>query len=332
MNKHIYLLIIFLAGLLTSCGSAVSVLSFDQLHPAEISIPSEIRHVGVVNNMVPRANEPSNDLILGIFQGEGTACSEALAANLADSKFFDQIIICDSALQSKVADYSVDPKLSADKVNQLTTDLGVDLLISLEALWIETSKKQILYPGWEAPIPALQATVKSLVRVYLPGRLQPLYSITPTDSVYCDLAGAISEKNIVEEATKMVANKISNYLVPTWKPIDRVYYSGGSVEMRDAVICIQEGDWQAAQDCWKLLYDRLRKGAMKARAAYNIALSFEMLGNVEEAMEWLKKSGEYVTSKSQEEQLVNLYSQELRSRMQQMISLKSQMARFNENL
>lgn len=330
MKKYVYILGLFLSGILSSCGS-VEVLTYDQLRPAEISLPTEIRQVGVVNNMSQRAKAPSNDLYIGLLQGEGKDFTEVLAGDLADSKYFDQVIICDSALQDKNAEITIDPKLSVETVSQLASNLGVDLLISMEGLWVETAKKQIQYPGWDALIPALQATLTPLVRVYLPGRSQPLYTLSPSDSIYWDLGTPLSEKIVLDEATRIVAGKITNYLVPTWKSVDRVYFVGGCVEMRDASICMNEGDWQEAQNTWKGLYDRLRKGKTKARAAYNIALSYEMLGNIEEALSWIRKSEQFVAPSSQEEQLVKKYTEVLKSRMQEMVSLNSQMSRFNHN-
>ena len=330
MKRYIYIVGLLLSGILMSCGS-IDVLTYDQLQPAEISFPAEIRHVGVVNNMAQRASKPSGELIIGVLQGEGKDLTEAVAGNLADSKYFDQVIICDSVFQDKDAEITIDPKFTSEAVSEVASDLGVDLLISLEGLWVETAKKKIQYPGWDALIPALQATVTPLVRVYLPGRTQPLYTLSPSDSIFWDLGYPLSEKIVLDEATRIVASKVTNYLVPTWEPADRVYFSGGCVEMRDAAVCLHEGDWNEAQQIWKTLYDRLRKGKTKARAAYNIALSYEMLGNVDEAINWIKKSGQYAGQNSQEEQLVKHYSQELNSRMLEMVSLKSQMNRFNDN-
>ena len=330
MKKYIYLIGLLLSAFFTSCGS-VSVLTYDQLCPADLSFPSGIRQVGVVNNSAPRAVKPSGDLILGVFQGEGTALSEALATNLADSKFFDQVIICDSALQDMGTDPIADPELSVDKVNLLTTDLGVDLLISIEALWVQTSKKKIQYPGWDIPIDALQATATPLVRIYLPGKAHPLYTMTPSDSIFCDLGAPLSEKIILDEVTKMMADKVTNYLVPTWKQVERPYFTGGGIEMRDAAVCINEGNWQEAQNYWKSFYDRLKKGNMKARVSYNIALSYEMLGDLEEALKWIHQSAEYAKANTQEEQLIKHYSHALTRRIQEMVSLNSQMNRFNNN-
>ena len=329
MKKYIYVIELLLGGLLASCGS-VDVLTYDQLHPAELSFPAEIRQVGVVNNMAHR-EVPMNDLILGVVQGEGPAVTEALAGALADSKYFDQVVICDSALQAKDADVTVDPMLSIERVNQLTSDLGVDMLVSMEGMWVETAKKQVEYPGLNALIPVVQATVTPVLRLYLPNRSQPMSTLTLPDSIYWDLGSAISEKVILKEANRIVANKIADCLVPSWKPVERVYFCGGCVEMRDAAVYLHEGSWQESQDLWKELYNRLRKGKTKAKAAYNIALSYEMLGNLDEALVWVKKSAEFVAPQSEEEKLIQYYTAALNRRIQEMVSLKSQMSRFNDN-
>ena len=317
-------------GLLASCGS-IDMLTYDQLLPAEISFPTDIRQIGVVNNM-PRRNSPSrSELRIGVLTGEGSAATEELAGSLADSKYFEEVVICDSALQSVDADPEKDPMLSNEMVNSLSRDLGVDMLVSLERLWIETSKKEILYPGWDVPFPVVQATVTPVVRLYLPERSQPLHTISLSDSLFWETGVPLSEQKVLKEATELASSKLAALMAPSWIQTERIYFSGGSVEMRDAAVCLQEGSWQDAQDTWKGLYDRLRKGNNKAKAAYNIALSYEMLGDVEKAHEWICKSLELVSSNSQEEQIVKSYAVELDKRIKEVRSLKIQMSRFNDN-
>lgn len=330
MRMKKYIIGLLLGGVLTACATA-DVLTYDQLQPAEINFPAEIRQVGIVNNMPLRANAPTNDLILGVMQGEGSSVAETLAGTLADSKYFNEVVICDSALQQRQVNEMNDPQLSADQIQTLSRDLGVDMLIACEGLWVETTKKQVQYPGWDMSLPVILATITPVVRLYLPDRVQPLHTIVLKDSLLCDIDTPISEKLLLEESTKLAANKIANYLVPSWTQTDRVYFSGGCVEMRDAAVYLHEGSWQEAQDIWMGLYNQLRKGKTKARAAYNIALSYEMLGNVEEALKWIKQSQKFVAQNSKEQQLVKLYAEELERRMKEVVSLKSQMGRFNDN-
>ena len=330
MRKSNHFIGLLLGGLLASCATA-DVLTIDQLKPAEMNFPVEIRQVGVVDNMPGRAKMPSNELVLGVVKGERVAATEALAGALADRKYFDQVVICDSALQQTDAYDPVNPMLSVDDVRSLTDDLGVDMLVSFDGLWVETAKKQMKYPGWDAPFPVIQATVTPIVRLYLPGRKQPLHTVALTDSIFWDLSTPVSERIILKEATQLAVLKVSDYLVPRWEPVERIYYSGGSVEMRDAAVYIREGDWQEAQKTWKELYNRLRKGKAKFRAAYNIALSYEMTGDIKKAQEWIQNAEQYAAPNSQEEQIVKQYARVLTQRISEVVSLKSQMNRFSDN-
>ena len=330
MKKCIYLIGLLLGGLFVSCGSA-DLLTYDQLVPAEISFPSDIRQIGVVNNMPLSKATSQEDVPLAVVSAEGVYATEVLAGELADSKYFDQVIICDSALQAEEVDLNIDPKLSESEIQTLTRDLGVDLLVSLERLWVQIAKKEVYYPGWEIPIPVIQSTITPVVRLYVSGRAQPMHTITFTDSLFWDLSTPVTEEMIVKESSKLAASKISSRLVPSWIPAERIYFSGGGVEMRDAAILMQEGSWQEAQDTWKKLYDRLRKGKAKSKAAYNIALSYEMLGNIEEASQWVTKALSQVPSDSQEEHIMKLYAEELNRRLTEVVNLKVQMHRFNDN-
>ena len=330
MKNYFYLIGLLLGGVLASCGTA-DVLTIDQLRPAEMSFPVDLRQVGVVNNMKNRPNAPTDQLILGLVQGENVAATEAIAGALADSKFFDQVVICDSALQSEENVGLPDPILSADEVRSLSTQLGVDMLVSLEDLWVETSKQQVRYPGWDVPLSVLKTHVSPVVRLYLPSRTQPLHTIALTDSIYWDMEIPLTEKMVLEEATRLAATKVADYLTPSWKQVERVYFYGGCVEMRDAAVYLREGSWQEAQDLWKELFHRRRKGTTKARAAYNIALSYEMLGDIDQAIKWVSESQKYVSPKSNEEKIVKYYSEALANRIREVGSLKTQMHRFNDN-
>ena len=330
MSKFNHFIGLLLGGLLVSCATA-DVLTLDQLKPAEMSFPSGIRQVGIVDNMPGRAKTPSNDLVLGVVKGERVPATEALAGALADSKYFDQVIICDSALQKSGAYDTVNPILSVEDVKSLSDMLGVDMLVSLDGLWVETAKKQMKYPGWSATVPVVQATITPVVRLYLPGRTQPLHTIALTDSLFWDFSSPVNEKIILKEATQMAASKVTNYLVPRWEQVERIYFSGGSVEMRDAAVYIREGEWEEAQNTWKELYNRLRKGKTKVRAAYNIALSYEMLGDIDKAQEWIQKAQKNVAPDSQEEKIIKYYADALAHRISEVVSLKSQMNRFNDN-
>lgn len=330
MKKYVYIIGLLIGSLFASC-STLDLLTYDQLHPAELTFPKEVRYVGVVNAM-PFRTLPKNDILtFGLLEGEGSSAAEALAGALADSKYFDQVIICDSALQPKdVQPETARPQLDGDKIQLLSDDLGVDMLVSLERLWVHTEKKQITYPGWDGLIPVVCTEVTPVVRIYVPGRSRPMATINFSDSLYFDIHSVLSEKDVLAESANFAAAKVADKMVPHWIQTDRIYYTGGNVEMRDAAVYLREGDWEEAQKLWLSLYNRLKKGKAKSKAAFNIALSYEILNNIEEAELWLQKSQKYVQPGSQEEKICQHYKEQLGLRKNDVTGLKMQMNRFND--
>lgn len=326
MKKYSLYIILFVSVIVSSCSS-IRTLTFDQLSPAEVNFPYQISVVGVVNNMPSRPKAKSNILTLGKLEAEGKVAAETLAGFLADSKFFNQVIICDSALCAD--DFST--VLTPDEVNELSSMLGVDMLVSFERLFLDVEKKEYTNPGWDVSIPVLQVQVTPIVRLYIPGRQKPLVELTATDSLYFDMGYRISEKELIEEATRHATSVISNKIVPYWKTVNRLYFDGGGVEMRDAGVYVNEGNWDAARELWTQVYNRLKKGNTKFRAAYNIALSYEMTADMDKAEEWLKKASDCVKTGSEEEMVLKYYIPQFMKRKDELGKLNVQMGRFNNN-
>lgn len=326
MKKYALYIIGLVSVLMSSCAS-IQTLTFDQLSPAEVNFPYRISVVGVVNNMPFRSKPKKNILTFGQFEAEGKGAAETLAGFLADSKFFNQVIICDSALCT--SNYS--NLLSSDEVNRLSSMLGVDMLISFERLFLDVQKIEYTNPGWDASIPMIQVQVTPVVRLYMPGRQKPLLELTTTDSLYFDFSYRISEKELIDEATSHASSVLCNKIVPYWQTVSRIYFNGGCVEMRDAGVYVNEGDWDSARGLWTQVYNRQKKGVTKFRAAYNIALSYEMTGDMENAEEWLKKASDYVKPDSEEEMVLKYYISQFTKRKGDFGKLNIQMGRFDNN-
>ncbi|WP_299234832.1 DUF6340 family protein [uncultured Bacteroides sp.] len=326
MKKYALYIIGLVSAFLSSC-STVKTLTFDQLSPAEVNFPYQISVVGVVNNMPSRPAPKKNILTLGQIEAEGKQAAETLSSYLADSKYFNQVIICDSALCSDSHSVS----LSTDEVSRLSSMLGVDMIISFERLFLDVQKKELTNPGWDVSIPVLQAQVVPVVRLYIPQRQKPVAELVSKDTLYFDLVNKISEKELIDECTRHASSVICNKIVPYWQTVNRIYFDGGCVEMRDAGVYVREDDWSSARELWTKVYNRQKKGNTKFRAAYNLSLSFEMTGDMEKAEEWLKKAADCVATGSEEEMVLKYYTAQFNKRKNELGNLNVQMGRFNNN-
>lgn len=327
MKKTLFTAICIAGSLLASCSS-IQTLTFDQLYPAEITYPEQVTRVAVVNNMAP-IPEPKDGLVtIGLLEGDGKIAAETLAGALADSRYFNQVLICDSVLRSDDARPTDPSMLTPAQVDTLASQLGVDMLFSVERILMKTSRQEMLYPGFSMPLSVIEMKTTPLVRVYLPTRSTPVTTLTKPDSLYWEVSSGISDKMMVEEGSSRALTSLINDLVPYWGQTSRLYYDGGCVEMRDAAVCLRENDWAGARELWTRLYESRKKGKVKMRAAFNVALAWEMEGDVAQAAEWLKKAEACETTDANDREVLAYYTYQLNEKMKDLPRLDLQMKRF----
>lgn len=363
-RNYIILPLMALTGLLTACQS-IQQLSIDYMLPAEASFPATLRKVAVVNNMpsLPTAGQQleDNDTLQApdeiarkseIHAGDATIATEALAEALAEGNYFDQVIICDSALRAHDT-VPRDGGLSVEEVNTLAHDLKADFLIALENVQLHATTRLHYIP--EIPLHYGTVDVKTYTtcRIYLPGRQGPAGTVHCVDSIYWeepDLPAGrtqlpiIPQKELIEAASDFAGTRPVSYLLPHWVTATRYLFTGGTVDMRDAAVYVREQNWSDAITLWKRLYDR-KKGKQKIYAACNIALGYEMQDSIGTAIQWAEKAVQaaHAQAKGSAEKmdaddidpsdlsyyvLAYRYLQELQERQAGMARLKVQMQRL----
>lgn len=326
MKKYMWAGVWLVATMLVSCGGLQS-FTFDQLYPAEVTFPEQVRTVAVVNH-APSIPSPKKTLLtVGRLDGDGKVLAENLAGGLADSRYFNQVVISDSVLTPEKAGGEL---LSRAVVDSLTQVLGADMIFSIDRIQLQTAKKEIYYPGF-MPVVALDLKVRPVVRAYIPSRLMPVMTLNRVDSLLWDWDPMLSDHEVVNDASSYAASTLVNQLVPHWKSVDRVYFDGGSPDMRDAAVSLREGDWQEASRIWKDLYDSAKKGKQKSRAAFNLALACEVQGKMEDANFWINEALKNASPGSDEERAATFYATVLKARTKDFQILNLQMQRFGNN-
>ena len=263
MNKTISLIAIVTGLVLTSCGS-LQTISFEQLQAADVSFPDAVRNVAVVNNMPVYKVGDSHDVISMELKGDGKTAAEALAEEIANANYFEQVIICDSALRGQDTELREDVMLTQDEVQKLAADLGVDLIFSFDRLDIHTKRGALFIDTFDGgfSVDAVDGIVAPVIRIYIPSRERPMLSFSKQDTISWEIEPTLSDKKIVKEASEYAATMPVNYLLPHWREVSRFYFDGGNVRMRDAGVYVRENNWDSAFELWKQIYDK-GKGRQK---------------------------------------------------------------------
>lgn len=329
MRKSVVSIILVAGAMLASCSSLQTV-SFEQLQAADVSFPDAVRRVAVINNMPVLPTKDSGGTISPELEGDGKVATEALAENIANVNYFDQVVICDSVFRAHDDVPRVNVLLTKDEIAELTEDLGVDMVFSFDRIHIQTKPGVLFFPDFPMPIDAVDAVLSPIVRVYIPNRDKPLFIVAKQDTISWEIEPTLSDKKIIKEASEYAASIPVEHLLPHWREVTRFYYDGGSVEMRDAGVCLRENNWEGAYELWKAAYEK-KKGQQKMKAAFNIALYYEIKDEVEKAKEWMENARKLVKPGSKDEQLITFYSLELDDRGNKLSRLRMQMKRFEDN-
>ncbi len=366
MKKYAHnLLICFLFGV-TSCQT-IDQLSIDYLVPSDVSFPVELRRVAIVNNtsslhtnevITDSPEKLPNELARQTSYPEGDAvlAAEVMAESIAEENYFDKVVICDSVLRASDR-FARESTLSKEEVIQLTRELDVDFLISLENLQMKAVRIIRFDPVFGGYEGVVDVKVYPTVKIYLPSRSTPMVTIATHDSIFWQGSGAteqyvrsrlVSATQMAKEASAFAGTVPVQKLIPHWKTSTRYLYTGGSAGMRDAYVQTRRDKWDEACTLWLQIYET-KKPRQQMGAAYNIAVYYEMQDEIEKAEEWLFRAQELsrkvdkVESKSAESgnrveasrvpnyAMTVIYMQELQDRKNHLAKLNMQMKRFEND-
>ena len=326
-------------GLLSACQT-IEPFTIDYMIPAEVSFPESLKRVAVINNTP--AIKPEQLLIEEKEQeksywGDGTRATETLASTLADANYFDEVVICDSILRASDTQISAHP-LTVEEIDQLTRQLDVDFLISLEALIIKSKRNLSYLSGWNVNYGAIDAKVYATTRIYLPGRQNAMATIHSNDSIFWEESTIYESElyrqlpNDVEmrqQASDFAGTLPVERLLPHWRKGQRYLYGGSNVGFRDALVYVRENDWNQAIALWQKEFEG-KSAKRKKAAAYNMSVGYEMQDQIEEAVRWIGRAIQLTKPESTEHVMMSLYEQELQQRLSGLQRLQIQTKRLAE--
>lgn len=343
MKQTLYILLLT-AFFFTGCQS-FEPLSIDYMQPGKVNFPSSLRKVAIINNAPIQASSKASQTTnktwneKEIYYGDAQLTTEALAEAIANENYFDEVIICDSALRANDSIVR-STLLTIEEIEELTKSLRVDFLIAVEGIEIETERQINYLSELQTYYGTIDAKIRPTIRIYLPTRSRPLITLSDNDSIFWQEA-AISEasviaqlpnqKDIITQASEFAGSIFIQHLLPTWTSEQRYLFTGGNVIMRDAAVYAKEGDWKEAVTLWESLYKQ-KKGKQKMYAAFNMAVGYEMQDNIEEAYRMAIEAQQLASEINNTYYIpISLYVNELQQRKEGFLQLNIQMQRFEED-
>ena len=305
MKKLSLLLVVSAMGLLLSSCAGIKYLTVETREPAQVTLPANVRSIIVVNNTVDQPNDVGHNLKrLGRSQTDRVTASsdsvaifytEALSQFLEEEKFFDRVLYYREPLRTD-QDFFEERPIDPASMNEIRSKTNVDAIISLDKLLMQTDMREF-YQQQGYTYGDMSGKVHSILRVYLPTMEGRIPAVRYTDSLhwegfdiqdgnaYAELM-LPSREDAMKQLAVHAAEKMTYVFSPHWVMQDRWYYTLSNSLTREAETFAQKTQWAEAIEKWQTYYSTQKNDNNKAKVAHNIALSHEMLGDMDKAFEW----------------------------------------------
>lgn len=312
MLRHSLLLLL----LINFVSCAMNDMTIRVQSPAPVTISPAVKRVGIINRSLPAPDERNNSTLHTVLSGETFALLEAgseesirgLTDALAENNRFESVQVISGVNLYNPAPGSFQSPLSWDEVERICNRNELDALFVLETFDTELKILPSTIPMQLANVNqvinaiqqiSISTIVKSGYRIYdrkvrivadeYATQQQLTFQSDGNPLVTVD--GLMRRKEYVKQTANRDGRLYAERILTYWHRVSREYFVRGSDRMKVAKRRARTGNWDGAAELWrKDVENPKRKTA--GRACYNMAISNEINGNLDEAIRWAQRSYE----------------------------------------
>jgi len=313
---------------LTSCRTTESIktIQVEIMKPVNFDIPEQVKTIAIFNRNSRNQTGTLHNFIEGNFKSDTTLnrielsnfCLDGLTSFLEQGAYFQQVKNYHDSLINSPENPSI-----MFKYPELFEITKADAFIFLDQFQFENGVF-VYFDGTYRTRAALSWTVifKNETFPIISESIDTLYF---TKSQFKDLQQKNNNsQQIYREASKFLGKTFGAKLIPSWKPVDRIYYHSKNPEMIKAENYAINRDWLKAAEIWNQ-QTKNKNQEIAAKAFYNMALACEMDGKLDLAIEWLRNSNTILTKQNEQyEANCKQYIRVLRLRKDEIEELEKQ--------
>ena len=317
-----FLVILVLHG----CAGIYSVVEFEVLEPATVTLPEGDGHLLVINRApVTRQSFDENDLV-GVEDKHLIILDSMITNNINRG-------VLEVLSQSPIERYRTplwlserrfdttgldDLILTRREVADLCETWGSDVIISLEKYSMDVDDSSIYYTDDPSILHSHYHEVSARVhwKIYIPGSPKPFDSYSTIDTLFFtdymngELQYVPSPADRIRMLMHEAGMKYGRYLVPMWTEASRLLFRGKHDSLKLAADFTDEGDWDNAFGIWKEL-SQSDDSTVVARSFHNMAIYYELEDQLDSASYMVDLAAGFDTTST-----IHLYKDELDTRIQ----------------
>jgi len=301
MFRPIRYIFFFLTAALLSACSAFNEITFEVLKPAGFSVPPEIKSVVLVDNSVDFPDTAANIIKVNeeIVKVDTTKVLDypahvisTVGEELNNRMFFDTVYV-DTLKHKKFVHGKQIEELMPSQIDSICSRYGVDAIVSLDAYKYTNVVSIINIADYEY-YSAYDASAINIWRIYRCADHSVMNVHLQKDTIFWEGSGESMNGSVrsfpkfsdaTYEIGSYLAYKYVDYLAPHWEEVTRRLYTNGNMNFQNATEWISKGNWEEAEKIWNYIY---KNGSNSARikAAINLAVAFERIGDIDNAIKW----------------------------------------------
>jgi hypothetical protein len=287
------------------------------VEPAPVTLSKGVQRIGIINRSLPSKSNTTADKIDKILSAEGRnldvegseAAILALMEQLRQNESLEEILIIEDRPHLRKGLGVFPTTLTWNEIETLCEEHKVDAIFSLA--FYDTDTKVSYTPttmplpnkiGIRLAIPAHELTLNTLIqngwRVYDPYTKRIADELIFSDHVVSTGKGMnpvkafeaiVGRKEAVLHQSKYMGMDYGKRLLPFQLRVTRDYFVRGTNNFKIAQRRAQTGDWQGAAELWEKETGHLAP-KVAGRACYNMAVSNEINGDLDTAIQWASKA------------------------------------------
>lgn len=302
MKKNTYFgSLLMLMFFLSSCSN-VLYTSLDVLRPAKVTFSPTTNRLLIVDNTTKQPDDYGHRTQLFNEKAKNVSiatdslpffCIEAMADELAGKDFFKVITIHDKNLNT-VKDFFSIRNLQFDSVNSLCDRFDADVILTLDRVKVNDKIDEYYLEDNAVFYVTLEARYETRWSIYYPERTT-FESATFRDTVYWDaqakrkniaLSDLPKRSDALIDGAMYAGRRSVDRFIPYWDKVDRYFYTSNNKYLSAGIDSATVRNWNGAIQNWKKIVNSKKSYQLRGKAANNIAIAYEVMGDIKNALKY----------------------------------------------
>ncbi|MBP7151581.1 DUF6340 family protein [Porphyromonadaceae sp. NP-X] len=291
---------------LSSCSNMLYT-TLDVLRPAKVAFLPNVNRLLIANNtptiILENEHNKAQKTVSLPTDSLPIYCLSVLAQELGNNSFFSSVLLEPNSIFPK---NNFSEKLSAEMVKKLCENYKCDVILTLDSLKASDVLTEYYLEDVSQYLSTYEIFLKSKWSIYYPSQPKPV-SLQFKDTVYWEAQDYSRQRALkqmpnrwdalVDGALYVGKNSVKRF-IPYWDKVDRYFFNPGNKLMRQAMDSVYVRNWNSAIELWKKAMNKSDSEKLKGEAANNIAIAYEILGDMDNAIAYADQSLHYFSAAS----------------------------------